>query len=155
MLEFAARTHQPLPPKQCYGLLDCLLNSDPIFASAVFMLPVSGKRSAQYESLQEETNFKATRLQFWREEQEVSFSFLHRTAVGVAELTKLYQSWNSSTILPKVFSTRLSENTLLFIDHKQQQHTDITVLKTHFDHTVSAADILEDSPHSLWTHKST
>lgn len=119
------------------------------------MLPVSGKRSAQYESLQEETNFKATRLQLWREEQEVSFSFLHRTAVGVAELTKLYQSWNSSTILPKVFSTRLSENTLLFIDHKQQEHTDITVLKTHFDHTVSAADILEDSPHSLWTHKST
>lgn len=144
----------PAPPSKTMLLAFRLLNSDPIFASAVFMLPVSGKRSAQYESLQEETNFKATRLQLWREQQEVSFSFLHRTAVGVAELTKLYQSWNSSTILPLVFLTRLLGNTLLFINHKHQQHTDITVLKTHFDHTASAADILEDSPHSLWTHKS-
>lgn len=92
------------------------------------MLPVSGKPSTQNESLQEETNFKATRLQLWREEQEVSFSFLHRTAVGVAELTKLYQSWNSSTILPEILLTRLLANTLLFIDHKQEQHRDRTLL---------------------------
>lgn len=63
----------PAPPSKTMLLAFRLLNSDPIFASAVFMLPVSGKRSAQYESLQEETNFKATRLQLWREQQEVFF----------------------------------------------------------------------------------
>lgn len=145
--KLAARRQQPLPPEQYYWLLCCLLNSDPISASAVFLLPVSGKCSAQYESLQEETNFKATRLQLWREEQEVSFSFLHRTAVGVAELTKLYQTWNSSTILPETFLTCLLVNTLLCTEkytfmywyvHKQQQHTDRTVLETLCSHSISS-----------------
>lgn len=137
-LKFAAREHQPLPPKQCSWLLGCLLNSDPLFASALFVLPVSGKRRAQYESLQEETNFKATALQLWREEQEVSVSFPHGTAVGVAELTKLYQPWNSSTILPERFLIRLLVNTLLFLDHKQQQHMDRAVLETLCSHSISS-----------------
>lgn len=39
--------------------------------------------------------------------------------------------------------------------HKQQQHTDRTVHETHSVHTASAADILESSPGSLWTCRST
>lgn len=78
-----------------------------------------------------------------------------QNTVGVAELTKLYQTWNSSTILPEMFLTCRLVNTLLFTDHKQQQHTDRTVLEIHSVHTASAADILEGSPGSLWTCRST